>query len=82
VKGQTSTPVYLMPDRGKELDDLIKIDRDFSKSVIDTGEEETREIIVERITIRETNRTKRPAAIEYEIVDRPDDRRKADVHPQ
>jgi hypothetical protein len=71
VKGQASIPVYLMPDRGKELNDIIKIDSDYSKALADTGEEETREIIMGRITIRETKRAQRPADIEYEIVERP-----------
>jgi hypothetical protein len=72
IKGQDSIPVYLMPDRKKELDDIIKIDRELSKAVADTGEEETREIIMERVTIRETKRAQIPADVEYEIVDRPD----------
>jgi hypothetical protein len=72
IKGQASIPVYLMADRAKELNDIIKIDNELSKSVADTGEEETREIIMERITIRETKRAKRPADIEDEIVHRPD----------
>jgi phage terminase small subunit len=72
VKGQASIPVYLMADRGKELNDIIKIDNELSKAIADTGEEETREIIMERITIRETKRARRPADIEYEIVERPD----------
>jgi hypothetical protein len=71
VKGQASIPVYLMADRGKELNDIIKIDNELSKSIADTSEEETREIIMERITIRETKRSQLPADIEYEIVDRP-----------
>lgn len=72
IKGQASLPVYLLANRERELNDIIKIDRELSKAVADTGEEETREIIMERITIRETKRRQRPADIEYEIVDRPD----------
>jgi hypothetical protein len=72
IKGQDSIPVYLMADRKKELDDIIKIDRELSRAVADTGEEETREIIMERITIRETKRAQLPSDIEYEIVDRPE----------
>ncbi|MDR2072328.1 MAG: terminase small subunit [Spirochaetaceae bacterium] len=72
IKGQASVPVYLMADRERELNDIIKIDRELSKAVADTGEEETREIIMERITIRETRRAQRPADLEYEIVDRPE----------
>jgi hypothetical protein len=72
IKGQANVPVYLMADREKELNDIIKIDNELSKAIADTGEEETREIIMERITIRETRRAQRPADIEYEIVDRPE----------
>jgi phage terminase small subunit len=72
IKGQANMPVYLMADRGKELNDIIKIDRELSKAIADTGEEETREIIMERITVRETRRALRPADIEQEIVDRPE----------
>jgi hypothetical protein len=71
VKGQASTPVYIMPDRAKELNDIIRIDAELSKSIADTGEEETREIIIERITVRETNRAKRPVELEYEIIEDP-----------
>ena len=72
IKGQASVPVYLLADRGRELNDIIKIDNELAKAVADTSEEETREIIMERITIRETKRAQRPADIEYEIVDRPE----------
>jgi hypothetical protein len=72
IKGQANVPVYLMADREKELNDIIKIDNELSKAIADTGEEETREIIMERIIIRETRRAQRPADIEYDIVDRPE----------
>jgi phage terminase small subunit len=72
IKGQANVPVYLMADREKELNDIIKIDNELSKAIADTGEEETREIIMERITIRETKRAQRPAEIAYEIVEMPD----------
>jgi phage terminase small subunit len=72
IKGQANIPVYLMADREKELNDIIKIDNELSKAIADSGEEETREIIMERIIIRETKRARRPADIEYEIVDRPE----------
>jgi len=71
IKGQSSIPVYIMPDRAKELNDIIKIDGELSKSVADTSEEETREIIMERVTIRETKRAQRMANFEYEIVEDP-----------
>jgi hypothetical protein len=72
VKGQAAVPIYLMADRGKELNDIIKIDNELSKGIGGTEEEETREIIMERITIRETRRAHRPVDIEYEIVERPE----------
>ncbi|MDR1903944.1 MAG: terminase small subunit [Treponema sp.] len=72
VKGPAAVPVYLMANRERELNDIIKIDNELSKAIADTGEEETREIIMERITIRETRRAKRPADLEYEIVENPD----------
>jgi hypothetical protein len=72
IKGQANVPVYLMADREKELNDIIKIDNELAKGLGSTDEEETREIIMERITIRETRRAQRPAEIEYEIVEMPD----------
>jgi hypothetical protein len=72
IKGQAGIPVYLMADREKELNDIIKIDNELAKGLGSTDEEETREIIMERITIRETRRAQRPAEIEYEIVELPD----------
>jgi phage terminase small subunit len=72
LKGQASVPVYLMADRKKELNDILNIDRELSKTIADTGEEETREIIMERVIIRETKRARRPVDSEYEIVERPD----------
>jgi hypothetical protein len=72
IKGQANVPVYLMADREKELNDIIKIDNELAKGLGSTDEEETREIIMERITIREKKRAQRPAEIEYEIVEMPD----------
>jgi phage terminase small subunit len=72
IKGQANVPVYLMADREKELNDIIKIDNELAKGLGSTDEEETREIIMERITIRETKRARRPADIEYDIVEMPD----------
>jgi hypothetical protein len=71
VKGQASTPVYLMPDREKNLNDIIKLDVDLSKSIGNNDLEETREIIMERITIKETKRSQLPTDLEYEIVEEP-----------
>jgi hypothetical protein len=72
IKGHANIPVYLMADREKELNDIIKIDNELAKGLGSTDEEETREIIMERITIRETRRARRPTDIEYEIVEMPD----------
>jgi len=72
IKGQgASIPVYVMADREKNLNDIIKIDSELSKGLGSNNEEETREIIMERITIRETRRASRPIEAEYEIVERP-----------
>jgi hypothetical protein len=71
MKGQASIPVYLMPNREKELNDIIKMEADMLKSLGDNGEEETREIIMERIRIREIKRAKVPADLENEIVEGP-----------
>jgi len=70
-KGQSSTPVYAMPNREKALDDLIKQDNELLKSLDEAGEEETREIIIERITLRETKRAERPPELKYEIIEEP-----------
>jgi hypothetical protein len=71
-KSQSNIPVYLMADRERELNDIIKIDRELSRSVSDTDGEETREIIMERITIKETKRAHRPPDIEDGIIDKPE----------
>jgi phage terminase small subunit len=71
IKGQGSIPVYIMPDRKKEMNDVIRMNKEMEKMIGDGGEEETREIIMERITIRETKRTNRPKEIEYEIIQDP-----------
>ena len=58
VKGQASIPVYNMPDRAKELNDIIKLDSEYSKETGGDGddEEETMEIIMERLTLKKTLR--------------------------
>jgi len=57
VKGNTSVPVYLMANRDKNLDDILKISKEKSGSNADgDGEEETMEIIMERLTVRKTVR--------------------------
>jgi phage terminase small subunit len=73
IKGQASIPVYLMADRGKEINDIIKIDRELSGSAKSDGYdiEETKEIIIERIKIRQERRLNIPEEIDSEIVDKP-----------
>jgi hypothetical protein len=58
-KGFASMLTYKMPDRGKELDDIIKLDKDYAKAEAEVnvdGEEETMEIIMERLTVKKTIR--------------------------
>jgi len=74
VKGQTSIPIYLMPDRERELNDLIKMNAEQQKAIGDV-EEEPWEAILERITIRERKRAQYPAGYEDEIVERPESNR-------
>ena len=69
LKGQASIPMYVLPNKEKEQNDIIKLDAELSKTVADTGEEETKEIIIERITVRETKRAQRPLDMAYEIID-------------
>ncbi|MCL2556861.1 MAG: terminase small subunit [Treponema sp.] len=71
-KGQASQLTYVLPNREKELNDIIKINGELSKAAGDGDEEETREIIMERITIRETRRAARAAQAESEILDMPE----------
>ena len=52
------TRTYILPNREKELNDIIKIDSELSKGQESADVEETREIMMERITIRETTRMK------------------------
>jgi len=72
VKGQASIPVYLMADRGKELNDIIKIDAELTGGMKGDSQdvEETKEIIVERVTIRQKRRVTEAAEVaDYEIVE-------------
>jgi aldehyde:ferredoxin oxidoreductase len=73
IKGQASIPVYVMADRGKELNDIIKIDRELSGNATADGYdiEETKEIIIERVTIRQEKRAHIPQEVDSEIIDRP-----------
>jgi phage terminase small subunit len=72
VKGQASIPIYIMADRGKELNDIIRIDRELSGNAAADGYdiEETKEIIVERVTIRQQRRVvEAKETAEYEIIE-------------
>jgi phage terminase small subunit len=73
IKGQASVPVYLMADRAKELNDIIRIDRELSGNATADGYdiEETKEIIIERVTIRQQRRVvEREEVAQYEIVEK------------
>ncbi len=65
VKGQSAVPVYIMPDRGKELNEIIKLDADLSKSSSEGEvEEDTLEIIMERLTVTKKIRKAKDAISE------------------
>jgi hypothetical protein len=73
-KGMQGIPVYSLPDRAKEINDIIKIDRELSGNATADGYdiEETKEIIVERVTIRQQRRmVEREEVAQYEIIEKP-----------
>jgi phage terminase small subunit len=62
IKGFASIPTYLMADRDKNADDLIKLDKEASKSSGNEDDEtETMEIIMERLTVKSTVRKTKDA---------------------
>jgi hypothetical protein len=71
AKGQNSTPIYVMADRQKERDSIIALDRVWNGG--NKGDEydveETKEIIMERITIRQERRMKQARESDLEIID-------------
>jgi len=75
IKGQASIPMYIMPDRKKELDDIIKLDRELSGGVAGGQDvEELKEVIMERVTIRQMKRAATDAALISKILERAEGR--------
>jgi len=71
LKGQSSEPVYVLPNREKELDDILKMDAEQQKIMNNNDEEETMEIILERMAIRERKRAQYPEGYIDSIVESP-----------
>jgi hypothetical protein len=71
AKGQKSTPVYVMADRQKERDSIIALDATLNggNNGNEYDVEETKEIIMERITIRQERRMKQAREADFEIID-------------
>jgi hypothetical protein len=75
VKGQ-GAPVYTLPDRQKERDSVIALDRVWNGSGNEAGQdvEEIRELIIERVTLRQEKRVKMAETAEtadFEIIETP-----------
>jgi len=72
---------YTFGSRRSAMEEIKEVKEHFSRDVFDG--EETKEIIIERITMRETKRAERPVDLYYEIVedpiDRPEDTEEAEV---
>ena len=71
IMGPKSDPVFLMANREKELNDIIKISKELSGGSMGDGMdvEETKEIIMERVIIRaERRRKEAPEVAEYHII--------------
>ncbi|MDR1074523.1 MAG: terminase small subunit [Treponema sp.] len=71
AKGQQSTPVFIFSDRQKERDSIIALDATWSggNKGNEYDVEETKEIIMERITIRQERRMKQSREADREIID-------------
>ena len=72
VKGPGAVPIYLTADRGKELNDVIRMDEKMTGSGLGDGQdvEETKEIIMERVIIRREKRKKEVVeTAEYQIIE-------------
>ena len=76
VKGQASIPVYIMADREKSLNDILKMDKELSGINKTNGQdiEELKEVIIERVTVRQLKRSSVEDAFIARILDRPDGR--------
>jgi len=73
VKGQAGTPVYILPNRTKELDDIIKEDENYRKLLGNNdGQDvdELREVIIERVTLRQIKRASADPKFHMQILDR------------
>jgi len=57
-KGTGNVPVYMMANRGDELNDLIKLDKEYEKAAAnkEDDEDESIEVIMERLTVKKTVR--------------------------
>lgn len=75
AKGQKSTPVYVMADRQKERDSIIALDRIWNGAGGGAGQdlEEIREVIIERVIMRQEKRMKTADAVNLEIIDGQED---------
>jgi phage terminase small subunit len=75
VAGKHDVPVYVLADRQKERDSIIALDRELNRKGGDNGQdvEELKEIVIERVTIRQERRSARAENIKYRVVNRPDD---------
>jgi hypothetical protein len=73
AKGQQSTPVFIFADRQKERDSIIALDAAWNggNKGNEYDVEETKEIIMERITVRQERRMKRSREIDFDIMDAP-----------
>jgi hypothetical protein len=74
VKGQFGTPVYILADKEKALDDIIKEEKEYLKATGDEGQdiEELKEVIIERVTIRQMKRASADTSFQSRIFDRPE----------
>jgi hypothetical protein len=75
VKGQLGIPVFILPDRQKERDGIIAFAKKETSTNIEDGynADETKEIIIERITVREAKRARQSKEADSDIVDSPKD---------
>jgi hypothetical protein len=73
AKGQQSTPVFIFADRQKERDSIISLDATWNggNKGNEYDVEETKEIIMERITIRQERRMKQADEVDKDIVMKP-----------
>jgi hypothetical protein len=72
VTGQGATNI-VFADRQKERDSVIALDRIWNGATNEGGYdvEETKEIIIERVTIRQERRARMAQAADFDIIDKP-----------